>query len=216
MADTVAQYTVTAAVAAVRAATAHDSDTQFLDTSLTEQLDQDYRDLRRFIAQFAPTMYQKVEEFTLASGTITLAQRKHTKPVDYERLIRFEVEFSQGCWQPMSTRPILAASQGVDVDVGANYRMTYVAQPVDGYTAFDLPPGASRILVHLGAAWVRQREDDLAGADYHEKKAEYLKNQLRRDIVMRQGAHPVCALVHEPAVYGFRSFYEEGDHFIIV
>jgi hypothetical protein len=123
-----------------------------------------------------------------------------------------EVDLGGGSWAPLSTLSVLHASQGIAVDVAGNYRMTYVAQPVDGYTAFDLPPGASRILVHLAAAAVRARHDE--DPSYHEQKAAQLKADLRRDIVMRMGAHPVCGLV-TPDIYGPMSFYEEGDHFVI-
>ena len=212
MPDAVAQYTVANAIVAVRTATAHDSDTQTTDAQITDQLDQDYRDLRRFISQFAPTMYQDVETFTIAAGALTITQRSHDKPVNYERIIRMEYDLGGGCWEPLATRSVLHASQGVAVDVAGDYRMTYVTQPIDGYTAFDIPPGASRILVQLAAAFVRQRHDE--DPSYHEQKAAQLKADLRRDLVMRQGAHPVCALV-TPDIYGSRSFYEEGDHFVI-
>ena len=205
----VAQYTVASAITAVRSATAHDNDTQTTTAQITEELDQEYRNLRRWLSQFVPSLYQKSAQFTLTTGTSTIS-----KPVDYERLVRFEVQFSQGCWEPMTTRAVLAASQGVQVDVAGTYRLTYTARPEDGYTAYDMPEGANRILVHLVSAWVRQRHDE--DPTWHMNKAEQLKAELRRDLVMRQGAHPISALQHGMLGYGYRSFFEEGDHFVIM
>lgn len=205
----VAQYTVASAVTAIRSATAHDNDQQVTDAMITGELDQEYRDLRRYLSQFAPSLYQKTQLFTLVNPANTCA-----KPDDFERLIRFEVKFSQACWEPMAIRPTIAQSQGIAVPVDGDYRLTYVARPVDGYTAFDLPEGANRILVNKVAAWVCTRFND--DPSWFDNKAEQLKVELRRDIIMRTGAHPQCALQHGAMGYGFRSFYEEGDHFVIV
>lgn len=205
----VAKYLVSAAVTAVRSATAHDNDEQVSDSMIEEELDQEYRNLRRFISQFAPSIYQTTALFTLVSPTATI-----TKPDDFERLVRMEFQFSQGCWEPLAMRPTLAQSQGIVVDVSGSYQLTYVTRPEDGYTEYDLPEGANRILVHTVSAWVRQRHEE--DPTWHEAKAERMKQELRRDLVMRTGAHPQSALQHGPLGYGFRSFYEQGDQFVIV
>lgn len=216
MADpTVAKYTVASAVTAVRSATAHDNDRQVTDDQIKDELDQEYRALRRYLSQFVPELYQGVAPFTLTSPAIVQPANCLAKPVDFERLTRLEVMFSQGCWEPVAVRPMIARSQGIAVDVAGQYRLTYVQRPVDGYDEYDLPEGANRILVHKVAAWVRQRfEED---PSYHEQKAEQLKAELRRDLVIgRYGAHPVSGLQHGIMGYGYRSAYEEGDHFVIV
>jgi hypothetical protein len=205
----VALITITRAILDVRTATAHDADTQVTDAMITEELDQEYRNLRRYISQFAPTMYTKTYETTLAIGVSTI-----TKPSDYERVVRLETRFSQGYYQPLAMRSVLESSQGVAVDVAGTYRLTYTAQPEDGYSTFDLPPGAANILVNYVAAFVCQRHQE--DPSFFERRYEMKKAELRRDLVLRYGAHPLPAITHFPLDYGYRSFYEEGDHFVIM
>lgn len=207
--------TVANAIIAVRSATAHDNDTQTTDTQITAELDREYRRVRRWLSTFAPTLYQKTQDYTIAAGSTTPETSKVQKPSDFERIVRFEQQFSQGYWQPLAVRPVLVASEGVRRDVGGTYKLTYIAKPVDGYTAFDVPEGVEDVIVTWVSAWVRDRHDE----DPSFKLAQYekLKRDAQVSLTMRYGAHPVSALQNQSAwSIGLGSFYEEGNYLVVV
>jgi hypothetical protein len=204
----VALRTIASMIVDVRSTTAHDNDTQVTPEQITAALDREYRNLRRFISKFAPTLYQDTILFTLATGVNT-----YTKPADFERLVRMEYQAATNSWYSLSTRPGLISSSGYASDVAGSYRLTYITRPEDGYTSFDLPDGAYQILMYQVSAWVRNRHEE--NPTFELTMVESLKKDLRRDIGMRNGDHPVCGMQPWIDDYG-RSFYEEGDHFVIV
>lgn len=207
--------TVANAIIAVQSATAHDNDTQTTPTQITAELDREYRRVRRWLSTFVPSLYQKTANFTIAAGATTEALSKITKPDDFERVIRFEQQFTQGYWQPLAVRPAIAASEGVRRDVAGTYKLTYVAKPVDGYTSFDVPEGVEDVIISLVSAWVRQRHDE--EATFHLMRAEQLKREAQVSLVMRYGAHPVSALQNQSGwAIGLGSFYEEGNYLVVV
>jgi hypothetical protein len=205
----VAQMTPAAATTAVRSATAHDADTQVTDTQIAAELDREYRRVRRWLSSFLPELYQKVASFTIASPTNAL-----TKPDDFERVTRLEQMFSQGYYQPLTVRAQLHASQGIARDCSGTYRLTYVARPVDGYTAYDVPEGAEDILISLVAAWVKQRHEE--DPTYFMQRAAQLKDEIRSSLVMRYGAHPRSLMSCQYGQDYVGSFYEEAATIVIV
>lgn len=210
-----AQITVANAIVAVKSATAHDNDTQTTDTQITAELDREYRRVRRWLASFLPSLYQKTQDYTINPGSTTPETSKVQKPSDYERIIRFEQQFSQGYWQPLAVRPVLMASEGVRRDVAGSYRLTYSAKPVDGYTSFDLPEGVEDVLIGYVSAWVRQRHNE--DPTFHLARAEQMKREAQVSLVMRYGAHPVSAHQNQSGwSVGMGSFYEEGNYLVIV
>jgi hypothetical protein len=210
----VAQMTPALAVTAVRSATAHDADTQVTDTQIIAELDREYRRARRWLSSFLPELYQAVAPiYTLAGvadGTVNLL----AKPVDFETLVRLEQQFSQGFWQPLTPRPQLHASEGIARDVTGSYRLTYVSRPVDGYTTFDLPPGAEDIMICLVSGWVRNRHEE--DSSWHMQRAADLKNELRASLAMRYGAHARSMMTHQYGEGWIGSFYEQGSSIVIV
>ena len=213
-APAVAQMTPAAAITAVRSATAHDADQQVTDTQLTAELDREYRRVRRWLSSFLPELYQKQSANIRLSGTVDGTANIITKPDDFERLVRLEQQFSQGFWQPMNPRPLLHASEGVPRDITGTYRLTYVARPVDGYTAFDVPEGCEDVIIAAVAAWVRQRHDE--DVTYWMNRAAQLKDEVRAALSMRYGAHPRCLMSSTYGNYSLGSFYEQGNTFVIV
>ena len=205
----VAQMTPAQAVTAVRSATAHDADTQVTDPQITAELDREYRRVRRWLSGFLPELYQASQDYTIASPTNVL-----TKPDTFERIVRLEQQFSQGYWEPMQMRPILHASEGIVRDCGGTYRLTYVARPVDGYSAYDIPEGAEDILINLVAAWVRVRHEE--DPSYFVGRANQLKDEIRLTLSMRYGAHPRCVMSHAYGRSWVGSFYEQGNTIVIV
>ena len=216
MADpTVAQMTVANAIIAVQSATAHDNDTQTTGTQITAELDREYRRVRRWLSTFVPSLYQKTQDYTIAAGSTTAALSKLTKPVDFERIIRLEQQFSQGYMQPLAVRPALMASEGTRRDTAGTYLLTYVARPVDGYTAFDVPDGVEDIIISIVAGWVRQRHNE--DPSYHMARAEQMKREAQVSLVMRYGAHPVSAFQNQSGwAIGLGSFYEEGNYLVVM
>ena len=100
--------TVTDFVTAVRNTTGHDSDTQVTDAMITAEGDRRYKTLRRWLSQKAPALYQTTSQTTLTTGTNTIS-----KPSDFERVIRVEIQLSQGFWVPLSMRNALAQTEGI-------------------------------------------------------------------------------------------------------
>lgn len=209
MPDTVAQMTVANAIAAVRATTAHDNDQQTTDAQITAWLDREYRRVRRWITSFAPALYQTSTQFTLTTGQNTI-----TKPVNFDSLRRLEKQWSQGFWQPLAVRPSLSAGEGIAGDVSGLYRLTYSARPVDGYSAFDLPDGAEDILIEMVSARVNNRHMDETA--FNTGLVAELKRELRGTLSIRLGAHSRPMLQQQERGYYYGSFFEEGDHFVIV
>ena len=199
--------TVAEFVTAVRNTTGHDSDTQVTDPMITAEGDRRYKSLRRWLSQKAPELYQTTSETTLTTGTNTIS-----KPSDFERVIRVEIQLSQGFWEPLAMRNALSQTQGIACDSAGTYRLTYVTKPTSGYTSFDVPDGAEEILIHETAGWVRQRHEE--DPSYHMAEARQLKLDLQRDIAMRNGAHPRSVLV-SGGLCDYRSWYEEGDYIVI-
>lgn len=210
--STVAQTLVADAITAVRTATAHDVDTQVTNAQITFWLDKEYRRVRRWLSTFMPELYETTAPlFTLAGvqSGVTIA-----KPVDYERIVRLEAQWYQASWYPLAVRPQLNAGSGLPVDVSGTYRLVYVTQPVDGYTTLDVPVGCEDLIIQPVAALVRQRHGE--SPKFHLDMAAQLKKDLRADLAMRYGAHGRSALQQTCNWYPRCTFYEEGDHFVIV
>lgn len=212
MADTVAQMLVTAAVTAVRSATAHDNDQQVTDAQITAELDREYRRVRRWVSSFLPELYQYQAAPVVLSGAQSGATI--SKPVDYDRLMRIERQYPTDTWYPLEMRASNNQYMGVKVDVSGTYRICYIKRPVDGYTAFDVPDGCEDLIILPVCAWVANRHND--DGSYFLGKCEMLKREVRADLSFRYGSHGRSALQLNP-IWGPRtSFFEEGDHFVIV
>jgi len=209
MADTVAQMTVANAILAVRSATAHDSDTQTTDAQLTAELDREYRRVRRWLSVFLPELYATTTTSLLtgASSGATFA-----KPVNFDRVVRFEFEFPQGNWMPLMLRPILNASSWYVRDVSGNYKLTYVARPVDGYTAFDVPDGCEDLILEPVKAWIRQRHDE--DPSFHLGRRMQLEKEIRADLSFRYGAHG-RSILGGVQYWPRATFYEQGANLVI-
>src|ERR1043166_270567 len=77
--------TVTDAIAAIRATTLHDSDSQVTDAQITAKLDREYQLLRRQLQLFVPTLYE-----TPAAATISSGSTSFNKPTGFERFRKLE------------------------------------------------------------------------------------------------------------------------------
>lgn len=204
----VALMTVTEFVAEVRSATGHDSDTAVTDAQITAEGNLRYRNFRRWLSQKAPNLYQKTATFSMTS-----ASNQYTKPADFERVVRLEMQMSQGYWEPLNMRPTISMSQGIAVDVTGTYRLTYTTRPEDGYTTLDVPPGGELVILNETAGWVRQRHEE--DPSYHMQEAARIKQELQRDIAMRDGAHPRSLLSSVACNWSFHTWYEEGAYLVI-
>ena len=199
------------AVDAVRSATAHDNDQQVTDIQITAELDREYRRVRRWISTFMPEFYA-VEylppPLVGAKGGATIA-----KPDDYERVIRFERQFPMNSWYPMAMRSIKNQKTGIAIDVSGQYRLTYVARPVDGYDSFNVPEGCEDLLTLPVAAWLRVRHDE--DPSFHMQRYADIKGTAIADLRMRYGAHQRTGLQLSPFWGPETSFYESGSNFVI-
>lgn len=190
----VAQMTPAQAVTDVRSATAHDADQQVTDVQITAELTREYKRVRRWLSSFLPELYQTFIYGVLPAGTLADGITNIiTKPDNFERLIRLELQLSQNYWQPLAMRPLLHASEGIPRDVGGTYRLTYVMRPLDGDTSYVVPEGCEDIIVNLVAAWVKQRHEE--DPSYFVGRAAQLKQELRSDLSMRNGAHARSLMV---------------------
>jgi hypothetical protein len=210
----VAKMTVTEAVTEVNSATGHDNDQQTTTTQITAEIRKEYMRVRRWLSGFLPSLYQVTGAAATISGNsgATLA-----KPDTFERLLRLERDHTQGLWLPLRVRPGLYASAGQVRDITGSYRLTYVARPVDGYTELDVPEGCEDLIIMPVCAWVAARHNDDPSyyLDKVNNPATGLRAELRRDLARRYGQHSRPGLVDGSGLSPF-SFYEEGDHFVIV
>lgn len=207
----VAQMTTTDAVAAVRAATAHDVDQQVTNVQILAELDREYRRVRRWLSTFLPELFATEylpPALVGATGGATIA-----KPVDYERVIRLERQFPMNSWYPLAMRSIKNQKTGIAIDVSGQYRLTYVKRPVDGYTTFDVPDGCEDLIILPVCAWVRARHDE--DPTYHLQRYADIKKSTIADLSMRYGSHQRTALQMTPFWGPQTSFYESGSNFVI-
>lgn len=197
--------TVTEAIAAIRAATSHDSpDTSVTDAQITQWLDFELRLLMREIAIYAPVLMT-----AQTSGTITSAASPTiTKPADFGSVYLVERQYG-AYYYPLSrcsdlTRNIddlgwtetpanieIAPSSG---SLGT-YRITYTKGPATGYTTLDLPAGCEMIVIHRAAAHVRIRFDE--SPDQHYAIADRFFKKMMTVLAVRTGMHSESALRRE-------------------
>lgn len=210
----VAQLLIADAVTAVRSATGHDNDQQTTDPQITAELRKEYLRVRRWLSGFLPSLYQ------VAGAVVNVAGQSGAtmaKPDTFERLIRLERQHVPSLWIPMRMRAGLFSNAGMIRDVSGPYRMTYESRPIDGYTSFDVPAGCEDLITLPVCAWVAQRHNDDPGyfIDRVSNPQTGLRQQMRVELAHRYGQHSRPGLVDSRGLSTF-SFYEEGDHFVIV
>ncbi len=198
---------VSVARTAIRASTDHDSDTQVTDAQLTAWLDLEYKNLRRVLAQIAPSLYATADSSqVIAAGSTTLAL-----PTNYERLVRLEQQFGSN-WFPvlisdeltphygeLNAREEGAAFQLSPVSLApGTYRFIYVALPAtlvnvtDDSTALAVPSGCEDVILERVAARVRERFDEDPSA--HLARADRVWREQKSALRRRYGKHAVPGL----------------------
>ena len=210
----VAQMTVAEAITAVRSATAHDADQQVTDTQIQNELDREYKRVRRRIAMFAPSMYQKVQDnIQVPSVAPGVPANCVAKPDDFERVLTFDRQLGNQIYAPLTMMPQLNAQSGRKQDVSGIYRLTYIMRPIDGYTTFDVPEGAEDIITQAVCGWVRQRHNE--DPTWHMNRADKLFDELRSNYVMRYGMHPRSLLQVTPSCFMYLTYFEQGPNLVI-
>lgn len=200
--------TGTEAIAAVRASTQHDSDTQFTDAQLLVRLGLEYQRLRRWLCTYAPALCKSTSIITIAAGASTIAKSSLT---NFERLWSAERESGTnyyllsvaGASLPATSYSALTIEEfpsyfqvRPDLSAPGNYRMIWLAGvsgTVIGATTFDVPGGLEQVLIERAAAWARQRHND--AYTYHLNTAEMLLKEQRPLLQQRYGIMPVSAFI---------------------
>jgi hypothetical protein len=190
--------TVTEAIAAIRASTLHDADTQVTDAQITVKIDQEYKRLRRQLVLLIPSLYEVVSTPTITAGNTTIA-----KPTDFERLVLLERQSAGSQYFALTAADRLnkndpdqisfyerASNFVVQPDSLApgSYRLTVVLGPTTGYTSLDVPGGCEDVIVERAAAWVCARHED--DPSYHDAAADRIWREQRSVLIRRYGAHP--------------------------
>lgn len=194
--------TVTEAIAAARAISAHDApDTSVTDAQITQWVDVELVILMRELGLRLPRMM-----LAQASSTITAGNSTFAKPADFDAVYRLEVQ--SGAYYTAidraeelnaNTSPVRSWRENpttieiVPSEVApATYRLTYLRGPAAGYTTLDVPRGFEWVLVPRVAMWIDARFDDRH--DAHEKMASQTFDRLMSTAQHRDGVHATPGL----------------------
>ena len=194
---------VSDAITKVRAGTLHDADTQVTDDQLTTVIADEYRRVRRWLCDHAPTLTSAVSgSLTVAAGASSIAK---TSLTSYEKLIRIERQ-EGGDWIPIGVADPLMASLPTTLVCEETpttfeltptamapgvYRVKYrqgAAASITTATTLDLPAGLEDVVIERSCAWVRQRHNEMDHIAYHEKRADRALEDAARNLKGRYGA----------------------------
>jgi hypothetical protein len=195
---------VSDAITKIRAGTLHDADDQVAwDTQLLSVVADEYRRVRRWLCDHAPTLTSAVSgSLTVAAGASSIAKSSLSS---YEKLIRIERQ-DGGTWAPIAVADPLMASLPTTLvceETPTTFELTPTAMAPGTYrvkyrqgapssittsTSLDLPGGLEDVVVERSCAWVRQRHNEMDHVAYHEKRADQALEMAARNLKGRYGA----------------------------
>lgn len=194
--------TVTQAIAAARALTAHDApDTSVTDAQITQWIDAEYTALLRELGVVVPELMTVV----VAASITTTATPTFAKAADFDSVQTLE-RLEGTTYVPVPRADELNSSVGalgwrenpttIEVtpalsSVGT-YRLRYKRGVATGYTTLDLPAGLEWVLVPRVAAWIATRFDDSPAP--HTARAEDAWRRAMTVLKQRGGTHPIPGL----------------------
>lgn len=189
---------VSAAITKIRAATLHDADTQFDDTTqLLPVVADEYRRLRRWLCVHAPSLCESTATAIAVAGT---SITKAVSLTDFERVVLVS-RLEGSTYYPISTTSRYAMVTPPTGSVAGTYEVAYLKgapASITTSTPLDLPLGLEDVLIERSSAWVRQRHNEEIGRiNYHLKRADDMLNEAAGLLKGRNGAHGESGLRRE-------------------
>lgn len=190
------------AVTYVRSKLAQDASTQTTVAQLQLFLQQKYYQLRRLLAEVAPSLYLT----TTATQVLSSSDPAFDSPADMIRPFRLERQ-DGSTWLPVEP------GDGLNTDLGdrawleqgatlvvspassaaGTYRLVYCPEPsVTGDYLVQVPKGLEDIVTHWVAAEARNRQDEQY--DFHMAAADAIWRAHKGPLMKRYGQHPVSGL----------------------
>lgn len=172
----------------VKSGTLHDSDDQVSAAQFLAVVSDEYRLLRRWLCNHAPSLCEYTATGISVTGT---SITKSSSLTDFEKVVLVS-RLDGSTYYPISTAPRATMITPTTGGVAGTYEVAYLKgapATITTSTAIDLPAGLEVVLQERCNAWVRQRMSEMDRVGYHLKRAADVLAEMAGLLKGRGGAH---------------------------
>jgi len=180
----------------VKSGTLHDSDDQVSPAQYLALVSDEYRLLRRWLCNHAPSLCEYTATAIAVTGT---SITKSSTLTDFEKVVLVS-RLEGSTYYPISTASRALMITPPTGGVAGTYEVAYLKgapASITTSTAIDLPSGLEVVLQERCCAWVRQRMREMDAVAYHQKRAADVLVEATSMLKGRGGEHGQSGLRRE-------------------
>lgn len=177
----------------IRSGTLHDADDQITTEQYLALVSDEYRILRRWLCNHAPSLCEATVSAISVTGT---SITKATSLTDFEKVVLIS-RLSGSTYVPISTAPRGEMITPPTGSCAGTYEVAYLKgapATIATTTPVDLPAGLWMVLQERGCAWVRQRMGEMDQVAYHLNRADRALAEAAGLFKSRGGQHGQAGL----------------------